>query len=90
MLQEATLPRTRSLRLDQSDLEIQAVQGASGVTIEVMKAGACVHRLIIDGASAPIEHNWLMEMFAREDRLDLRTMARDAGDYLIGLDVNQG
>jgi hypothetical protein len=81
---------TQSLRFDLADLEIQAVWRAPTVTIEILKSGACVHRLIIDDAASPIEHRWLMDLFAREDRVDLGSMSRDADDYVIGLNVNQG
>lgn len=90
MLQAVTLPAMQSLRIDRADLEIQAVYDASVVTIEIMKSGVCVHRLIIDDAASPIEHRWLMDLFAREDRVDLASMARDADDYVIGLNINQG
>lgn len=90
MLHDTATAPARSLRFDRADLEIQAELVATAVTIQVMKSGACIHRLVIDGAGAPIEHKWLLDLFAREDRVDLAAMTHDAEDYLLGLDVNQG
>lgn len=90
MQHEHVSPATQSLRFDGADLEIQAVWRASAVTIEIVKSGTCVHRLIIDDAAGPIEHRWLMDLFAREDRVDIGSMVREADDYVVGLNVNQG
>lgn len=90
MLHERAAPAKHSLRSDRTDLEVQAVWNASGLTVEIMKSGACVHRLIVDDTKGPIEHRWLMDLLAREDHVDVNAMVREADDYVIGLDVNQG
>ncbi|MDX2201264.1 MAG: hypothetical protein NW223_00805 [Hyphomicrobiaceae bacterium] len=90
MQHQGPVQAAQSLRFDRADLEIQAAWTASALTIEIVKSGACVHRLIIDDAASPIEHRWFLDLLAREDRVSLGTMAQDADEFLIGLDVNQG
>lgn len=89
-LDTATTATAGKLTLNGIDLEIRASVGQKDVTIDVMKAGACVHRLTISDAAASIEHGWLAELFAREDKIDLGAIARDAEDYVSNLDIRQG
>jgi len=90
MFQVANDGRDKSLRFDGADLEIRAQMTAGAVTINVMKQGSCVHRLVIDDAATPLEHGWLADLFAREDRVDLAVIAREADEYVSGLNINQG
>lgn len=90
MLQETPFVPAGRLTINGADLEIRAQLGQKDVTIDVMKGGACVHRLTISDATAPIEHGWLAELFAREDRVDLGAIARETDDYMSNLDIRQG
>mgnify|MGYP001162055676 CR=1 FL=1 len=86
---ETTTP-SKSLSFDGADIEIRAQLGTKSVTIDVMKSGACVHRLTINDAVGPIEHSWLANLFAREDRVELAALTREVDDYVGGLNINQG
>ena len=88
--QELSTNPANKLTFKGADLEIRAQLGQKDVTIDVMKGGACVHRLTISDAVAPMEHSWLAELFAREDKVDLGAISRDADDYVSKLDINQG
>lgn len=79
-----------ALRFADADLEIQAKRDGESVTINVLKSGACVHRLTIDDAFGRMEHGWIADLFAREDRVTLSDLAKDADDYIDGLNINQG
>lgn len=81
---------TKALSFGGTDLEIQAQLQGKSVTINVMKAGACVHRLTIDDAVERMEHSWIADLFARDDRVALSDLARDAEDYISELNINQG
>lgn len=78
------------LTFKSADLEIWARLDQSDATIDVVKCGARVHRFIISGAVGRMEHNWIAELFAREDKVDLGAIVRDAEDYVSGLDIRQG
>ena len=88
--QELSTPPAGKLTFQNADLEIRAHLGQSDVTIDVMKAGTCVHRLTLSDAMSPLQHSWLAELFAREDKVDLGAISRDADDYVSKLDINQG
>lgn len=79
-----------ALRFAGADLEIQAKRDGESVTINVLKSGACVHRLTIDDAFGRMEHGWIADLFAREDRVALADLAKDADDYIDELNINQG
>lgn len=78
------------LRFDGTDLEIRAELADKAITINVMKSGACVHRLTINDAVGHLEHSWIADLFAREDRVDLSDLVREADDYVSQLNINQG
>jgi len=80
----------KALRFSGSDFEIQAQQEGESVTINVMKSGACVHRLTIDDAFERLDHGWIADLFAREDRVKLSELSKDADDYIDELNINQG
>ena len=78
------------LRIDGTDLEIQARVCDNTMVIQVLKSGTCVHSLTIDDAVGRLEHDWIADMFAREDRVALSDIAYQAADYVGGLNINQG
>ena len=80
----------QSLRFDRADLEIRASLGGDSVTIDVMKSGACVHRLTISDAVGRMEHSWIANLFAREDNVALGELASEAEEYIRQLNINQG
>ncbi len=80
----------KSLLFDGTDLEIRAQLHNKTVTIDVVKAGRCVHRVVIDDAVGPLEHEWIADLFAREDRVHLGHLTREAAEYLESLNTNQG
>lgn len=59
-------------------------------------AGACatprlvVHTVLVDHVADPIENSWLADMFAREDHVELRDLAKDVDEYLLSTNTNQG
>lgn len=79
------------MRLDAADLEVSAQLGGDGsAVIRIMKSGTCVHQLTIGDASTRMEHSWLADLFAREDRVLLSALSRQADEYLSTLDIRQG
>lgn len=81
---------TKALSFGGTDLEIRAQLEGESVTISVIKAGACVHRLTVDDAVGRLEHGWIANLFARDDRVALSDLASDAADYISELNINQG
>jgi hypothetical protein len=86
---DTTLPKN-SLRFDGADLEIRARLGGNAMTIDVLKSGACIHRVTIDDAAMPLEHSWIADLFAREHKIELGALAREVDDYVGSLNINQG
>ncbi len=80
----------KTVRFDGTDIEIRAHLSDDTVTIDVVKSGACVHRLTIDDAVQHMEHGWIADLFAREDRIALSDIAIEAEDYISKLNINQG
>ena len=80
----------KAVNFDQADLEIRAQLEGNSVTINVLKSGSCVHRLTIDDAVGRMEHSWIADLFAREDRVALTDLASEAEDYISELNINQG
>lgn len=80
----------KAVEFGAADLEIRAQLDGDNVTINVMKSGACVHRLTIEGAVGRMEHSWIADLFAREDRVALSQLSSDAEDYISQLNINQG
>ena len=83
-------PSSQSLHFDLADLEIRARLDNGAVTIEVVKSGARVHQLTIGDAVKPMHHAWIADLFAREDRIEIGALVREADDYITALDINQG
>jgi hypothetical protein len=73
-----------------TDLEVRARLANTSLTIEVLKSGACVHRLILDHATVPLEHAWLADLFARDEHVRIDHLARQLEDYVSSLNTNQG
>lgn len=80
----------QTLKLDGTDLEVSVTLANASLTIEVLKSGACVHRVILDHATDPIENAWLAELFARDERVPMDELAHQVDDYVAGLNPNQG
>ncbi len=80
----------QALKFVGTDLEVRVALANASLTIEVMKSGACVHRVVLDHATDPIEHAWLAELFARDDHIPLDELAHQLDDYVGGLNPNQG
>ena len=80
----------KSVRLDGTDIEVWVRLEDTTMTIDVKKSNVCVHTVIIDQASDPIENSWLADLFAREDRVELRDLAKEVDDYVLGSNTNQG
>ena len=90
MLHEKIEASAGKLTFKSADLEIWASLDKSDVTIDVIKSGARVHRLTLNDAVGRMEHNWIAELFSREDKVDLGAIVRDAEDYVSNLDIKQG
>lgn len=80
----------QSMRFEGADLVIRARLAQSSLTIEIAKSGAVVHRVVLDHATDPLEHAWLAELFAKDERVHLNDLARQLDDYVGGLNTNQG
>ncbi len=85
-------PATKSqcLSFDEADLEIRAKLVDGAAVIRVMKSGACIHSVRIDDAVGPLEHSWIADLFAREERVSVSRLTREVDDYVGGLNINQG
>lgn len=91
------MPREKALSAAQqvakfpgTDLEIRAKLADASLTLEVVKSGAVVHRVVLDHATDPLEHAWLAELFAKDEHVRIDEMARQLDDYVGGLNTNQG
>ena len=73
-----------------TDLEIQACLANNSITIEVLKSGTCVHRVVLDHAVDPLEHAWLANLFAREEHVQIDKLGHQLDDYVSSLNTNQG
>ena len=80
----------KSVKLDGTDIEVQVKLHQAVMRIDVMKSGVCVHSVIIDHAQDPLENAWLADLFAREDHVELRDLAKEVDDYLMSTNINQG
>jgi len=73
-----------------TDLEIKATLADAALIIEVLKSGACVHRVVLDHATDPMEHAWLADLFAKDERVRIDKLAQQLDEYVGGLNTNQG
>lgn len=78
------------LRFGGTDLEIRAELNSDSVTIDILKSGNCVHRLTVDDALGRMEHGWIADLFAREDRIALSQLTNEADEFVSNLNINQG
>ncbi len=82
--------RVKCIQFDGTDIEVCVRLKNAAMRIDVMKSDVCVHSVIVDHAADPIEHSWLADLFAREDRVELRELANDVDEYLKSTNTNQG
>ena len=82
--------KLETLSFPGTDLELQACLTNNSLTIEVLKSGTCVHRVVLDHAVDPLEHAWLANLFAREDHVPIDQLGHQIDDYVSTLDTNQG
>ena len=80
----------QSLNIPAADIQIRAQLLDQALTIDIMKSGARVHRVTLNGALSHIDHGWLADLFANEHKVELGAMAGDMHDYVDGLNINQG
>lgn len=76
--------------IDNGHLEVRASLEANALTVSILKHGACVHRVVVDDARKALENGWIVDLFAREERVQLAQLDREAHDYLSELDIKQG
>ena len=82
--------RVKCIQFDGTDIEVCVQLLSASMRIDVLKSDVCVHSVVIDHAADPIEHSWLADLFAREDRVELRELANDVDEYLKSTNTNQG
>jgi len=80
----------KRIRLEGTDIEVCVRLENKAIRIDVKKSDFCVHTVVIDDAAEPLEHGWLVNLLAREDHVELRDLAKDADEYLISTNTNQG
>jgi hypothetical protein len=90
MAHETIKSTDQVLKFAGTDLEVRVSLANASLTIDVIKSGACVHRVVLDHATDPIENAWLAELFAREERVPMDELAHQLDDYVAGLNPNQG
>lgn len=90
MQQVETTTADQSLNFERADLQIQAHLDDKNMTIDIMKSGTCIHRLTLADAVGRMEHSWIADLFAREDRVDVSRIAGEADDYVQSLNISQG
>ncbi|HRK18375.1 MAG TPA: hypothetical protein PK970_05415 [Hyphomicrobiaceae bacterium] len=90
MLDASPMTSDQSLRFDDAEIQISARLENQALTIDIMKSGACVHRVTLEDARTRLDNLWLADLFARESKVVLGTMKGEMNEYLEGLDVNQG
>ena len=80
----------KSVQLDGTDIEVHVRLQDAFMRIEVTKSGVCVHSVVIDHAKDSLENAWLADLFAREDHVELRDLAKEVDDFLMSTNTNQG
>lgn len=80
----------KCMQLEGTDIVVCVRLENASMKIEVKKSNTCVHTVIIDNAEDTLEHAWLIDLFAREDRVGLRELANEVDEYLIRTNTNQG
>lgn len=80
----------KCIQLDGTDIEVCVRLENASMRIDVKKSNVCVHTVIVENAADSIEHSWLADLFAREDHVELRDLAKDVNEYLISTNTNQG
>lgn len=90
MLDDTPMSCDQSLRFDDAEIQISARLEDKALTIDILKSGACVHRVTLEDALTRLDNLWLADLFARESKVALGTMKGEMSEYLEGLDINQG
>ena len=80
----------QKMRVGGTDIEIVARVVDGNLKIELRKAGATVHRVVLEHATEPLEHSWLIDYFAAEERVGMRELAHQVDEYVVSLNTNQG
>lgn len=80
----------KTLKIDAVDIQIRAELVASELIIDVLKQGSRIHRVSVKDPGERLEHAWLAELFAQEQRVELHGLAGEMNDYVDGLDIRQG
>ena len=78
------------MQLGGTDIVVCVRLENESMKIEVKKSDTCVHTVVIDHAEDALEHAWLTNLFAREDRVALRDLAHEVDEYLLTTNTNQG
>lgn len=73
-----------------TDLEVHIGLADGDLALEVKKSGRLVYRAVVEEATGPVEQAWIVDLFARSDRVCLTDISADADDYLNSLDIAQG
>ena len=73
-----------------TDLEVHIGLADDDLALEVRKAGRLIHRVVVEQATGPVEQAWIVDLFARSDRVCLTDISAEADDYLNSLDIAQG
>ena len=80
----------KSVQLEGTDIEVHVRLQDASMRIKVTKSGVCVHSVVIDHAKDSLENAWLADHFAREDHVELRSLAKEVDDFLMSTNTNQG
>ena len=80
----------KCVQFDGTDIEVCVRLKNASMRIDIKKSNVCVHTVIVDHAADPLENSWLVDLFAREDHVELKDLAKDVDEYLISTNTNQG
>ena len=80
----------QTLAVENTDIEIIAELEDAALTVRILKAGCCVHTVVIDNIVERMEHAWLADCLAGPEHVDLRALEGEAFDYLVKTNTNQG
>ena len=86
----ATPARSQHVTFPDTDLNVRVTLDGGDLTMEVLKAGTLVYRVVVEQAAGPIESAWIVDLFMRNDRVRLSDMAAEIAEYLESLDSAQG
>jgi hypothetical protein len=84
------IQQEKCIQFDGTDIKVCVQLKSASMRIDFLKSDVCVHSVVIDHAADPIENSWLADLFAREDHVELRDIAKDVDEYLMSTNTNQG